>query len=163
MQVIVDAGRWMHTGDLATMDTEGYVNIVGRLKDVITMRGRSYYPEDLELAAQECHEGLLRGCGAAFAIDNDGSQTVILVQEVSRKFRVANTQPIAEAIREAILRKFDLHIDEVVFMQEGSLPRTSTGQFQRDECWRLFLNGALNRIAAIASVEALAAPRNLSV
>jgi acyl-CoA synthetase (AMP-forming)/AMP-acid ligase II len=153
-------GPFLRTGDLG-LEHNQQLFIVGRLKDVITMCGRSYYPEDLELAAQECHEGLLRGCGAAFAIDNDDSHAVILVQEVSRTFRVANTQPIAEAIREAILRKFDLHIDEVVFMEEGSVARTSTGKFQRDECRRLFLNGALSRTAAGASVEALAAPRDL--
>jgi fatty-acyl-CoA synthase len=44
----IDAGRWMHTGDLATMDEEGYVNIVGRIKDMIIRGGENVYPRELE-------------------------------------------------------------------------------------------------------------------
>jgi fatty-acyl-CoA synthase len=44
----IDAGRWMHTGDLATMDDEGYVNIVGRIKDMILRGGENVYPREVE-------------------------------------------------------------------------------------------------------------------
>jgi fatty-acyl-CoA synthase len=44
----IDAGRWMHTGDLATMDQEGYVNIVGRIKDMIIRGGENVYPREIE-------------------------------------------------------------------------------------------------------------------
>ncbi len=44
----IDAGRWMHTGDLATMDTDGYVNIVGRLKDMVIRGGENVYPREIE-------------------------------------------------------------------------------------------------------------------
>src|SRR6202008_1743656 len=44
----IDAARWMHTGDLATMDDEGYVNIVGRLKDMIIRGGENVYPREIE-------------------------------------------------------------------------------------------------------------------
>ena len=44
----IDAARWMHTGDLATMDAGGYVNIVGRLKDVIIRGGENVYPREIE-------------------------------------------------------------------------------------------------------------------
>ena len=44
----IDAGRWMHTGDLATMDEEGYVNIVGRMKDMIIRGGENVYPREIE-------------------------------------------------------------------------------------------------------------------
>jgi fatty-acyl-CoA synthase len=45
---VIDAGRWMHTGDLATMDDEGYVNIVGRIKDMIIRGGENIYPREIE-------------------------------------------------------------------------------------------------------------------
>jgi fatty-acyl-CoA synthase len=45
---VVDAARWMHTGDLATMDTGGYLNIVGRIKDMIIRGGENVYPREVE-------------------------------------------------------------------------------------------------------------------
>ncbi|MDH4427749.1 MAG: AMP-binding protein [Acidovorax sp.] len=44
----IDAEGWMHTGDLATMDTEGYVNIVGRIKDMVIRGGENIYPREIE-------------------------------------------------------------------------------------------------------------------
>ncbi|MCX6044775.1 MAG: AMP-binding protein [Chloroflexi bacterium] len=44
----IDAARWMHTGDLATMDPEGYINIVGRIKDMIIRGGENVYPREIE-------------------------------------------------------------------------------------------------------------------
>ncbi len=47
-RLAIDAGRWMHTGDLATMDAEGYVNIVGRIKDMVLRGGENVYPREVE-------------------------------------------------------------------------------------------------------------------
>ena len=44
----IDAGGWMHTGDLAVMDDEGYVNIVGRIKDLVIRGGENIYPREVE-------------------------------------------------------------------------------------------------------------------
>jgi fatty-acyl-CoA synthase len=45
---VIDRARWMHTGDLATMDDEGYLNIVGRIKDMVIRGGENVYPREIE-------------------------------------------------------------------------------------------------------------------
>ena len=44
----IDAAGWMHTGDLATMDEDGYLNIVGRIKDMVIRGGENVYPREIE-------------------------------------------------------------------------------------------------------------------
>jgi fatty-acyl-CoA synthase len=45
---VIDGGRWMHTGDLATMDEGGYVKVVGRIKDMVIRGGENVYPREIE-------------------------------------------------------------------------------------------------------------------
>jgi fatty-acyl-CoA synthase len=47
-QEAIDSARWMHTGDLATLDSEGYCNIVGRIKDMVIRGGENIYPREIE-------------------------------------------------------------------------------------------------------------------
>jgi fatty-acyl-CoA synthase len=44
----IDEQRWMHTGDLATMDGQGYVRVVGRIKDMVIRGGENIYPREIE-------------------------------------------------------------------------------------------------------------------
>ena len=62
---------FLRTGDLGFfLDGELYVS--GRLKDLIILRGRNHYPQDIELTVERSHPALRPGCGAAFSVDRDG-------------------------------------------------------------------------------------------
>jgi acyl-CoA synthetase (AMP-forming)/AMP-acid ligase II len=66
-------GPFLRTGDLGFLN-EGELFITGRLKDLIILRGRNLYPQDLERTAERCHPDLNPGCGAAFSVDSDGQE-----------------------------------------------------------------------------------------
>jgi amino acid adenylation domain-containing protein len=86
--------RYLRTGDLAFIN-DGELYITGRVKDLIIVRGRNLYPQDLERTAEECHPSLRRGCSAAFSMEIDGSEEVVLVIELERRHRERrrNTEP----------------------------------------------------------------------
>lgn len=137
---------YLRTGDLG-FKRDQQLFVVGRLKDLIIVRGRNFYPDDLELIAQGCHEGLRKGCGAAFSVQGDHSERVVLAQEVARTVDIGDAETVAGMIRKCISMEFDLYIDEIVFVKEASLPRTSSGKLQRHLCRKQFLNRELSTIA----------------
>ncbi len=78
--------RFLRTGDLGFL-AGGQLFITGRLKDLIIVRGRNYYPQDIELVAEGAHPALRRGASAAFTLTRDGGEELVLVQEVERVAR----------------------------------------------------------------------------
>src|SRR5206468_4200776 len=79
-------GPFLRTGDLGFFD-DGQLYVTGRLKDVIVIRGRNYYPQDIEAALQAVHDALRPEGGAAFEVGPDGEARLVVVQELSRKAR----------------------------------------------------------------------------
>ncbi len=73
----------MRTGDLGFFD-DGELFVAGRVKDMIVICGRNLYPQDIELSVSHCHEALKLDGGAAFSIDVDGEERLVIVQEVFR-------------------------------------------------------------------------------
>lgn len=89
-----DGRLYLRTGDLA-FEHDGEIFITGRLKDLIIVRGRNLYPQDLERTAEESHPALRRGCSAAFSMVVDGAEEVVIAVELERRYRERrrNTQP----------------------------------------------------------------------
>ena len=68
----------MRTGDLGFFDN-GELFVTGRLKDLIIIRGRNHYPQDLEHSAEEASDLVRAGCVAAFAVEIEGRERVVIV------------------------------------------------------------------------------------
>jgi len=101
-----DERRFLRTGDLGFIH-EGHLYITGRLKELIIIRGRNYYPQDIERTAREsCHSSQL-GTGAAFSISAGAGERLVLVQEISRHAHVDAEQVFA-SIRTAIAEEYDV-------------------------------------------------------
>ncbi|QTA91519.1 type I polyketide synthase [Desulfonema magnum] len=79
-------GPFLRTGDLGFF-SHGALFIAGRLKDVIIVRGRNYYPQDIELTAERSYPRLRPGCSAAFQVEADGKEHLVIVAEVERRFK----------------------------------------------------------------------------
>ncbi|MBV8294684.1 MAG: AMP-binding protein, partial [Mycobacterium sp.] len=145
---LADTGRgpFLRTGDLG-FQLEGELFITGRLKDLIVIRGRNYYPEDIEATVQDSHPALLRGRGAAFAgtPQSSGSERLIVAQEVDRD-RIADLDisEVVDAIRTAITERHGIQPDAVVLLEPLRIPTTSSGKIRRSRCRQRFLDGDLD-------------------
>jgi amino acid adenylation domain-containing protein len=137
-------GPYLRTGDLGVLDG-GEVFVTGRLKDVLVLRGRNHYPQDLELSVERCHPGLRPGCGAAFSVEVAGEERLTLVQEISAKtVDAGDVEEVLSRIRAALAEEHGVAAHAVVLISAGALPKTSSGKVQRRACREAFLSGALD-------------------
>ncbi len=143
---LADTGAvpFLRTGDLGFLH-DNQLFITGRLKDVIIIRGQNYYPQDIEMTVEKSHPALHPSCGAAFSVDIDNSERLVIVQEVERSYlRKLDGPEVVGNIREAITSQHSLQVYAVVLIKTNSIPKTSSGKIQRHACRSGFLAGNLN-------------------
>jgi acyl-CoA synthetase (AMP-forming)/AMP-acid ligase II len=133
---------WLWTGDLGFF-ADGELYVTGRAKDLIILRGRNIYAEDLERVAERV-EGARPGGAYAFAIYDDEKATdrVIMVVE-SRIGEKPAMAALVERITEAVMEQCDVKLDEVAIVGAGTVPKTSSGKKQRSLCRELYSKQAL--------------------
>jgi len=138
-------GPFLRTGDLGFM-SDGEIFVTGRLKDLIIIRGRNHYPQDIELTVEGCHKLLRPGCGAAFSVEASGEERLVIVQEVNDE-QHPDTDEIIGAIRREVAEDHDLQIYSIDLIRSGSIPKTTSGKIQRQSCRELFLENGLEVVA----------------
>jgi acyl-CoA synthetase (AMP-forming)/AMP-acid ligase II len=134
---------WLDTGDLGFL-RGGELYLTGRAKDVVILRGRNHAPEEIERSLEGV-PGVRTGCAVAASWlpeDADGERLVLFVEE-ARNATPQQLEALPEACREAVLGMAGLAVDEVVVLEPGTLPRTSSGKLRRQEALRLWLAGEL--------------------
>ena len=132
----------MRTGDLGFLH-DGQLVITGRVKDVIIIRGRNHYPQDIEHTISESHEALRPDSGAVFTVDEGSTQRLVAIHEVDRQYRNADLDQVIRSIRRAIAATHELEVTDVVLIRHMSLPKTTSGKPQRHLCRKQFDNGEL--------------------
>lgn len=140
-------GPFLRTGDLGFLH-KGELFVTGRLKDLIIIRGRNHYPQDIEATVQNSHPALRPGCGAAFTVDVNVQEKLVVVQEVERQYRNGNLEEIVATIRQTVSEHHELQVYAVVLLKPGSIPKTSSGKIQRYACRNGFLDESLEAIAS---------------
>jgi acyl-CoA synthetase (AMP-forming)/AMP-acid ligase II/acyl carrier protein len=134
---------WLRTGDLGFFHN-GELYITGRLKDVIIIHGRNYYPQDVEFYTENSHPALLSNASAAFSVDVDNEEKLVIVAEVQRSFiRDLDVNSVCDAIREQISEEFELEVYAIQLLRTASILKTSSGKIQRKACREGFLNRSL--------------------
>jgi acyl-CoA synthetase (AMP-forming)/AMP-acid ligase II/acyl carrier protein len=131
-----DEELFLRTGDLGFFH-DGELFITGRLKDLIVIRGLNHYPQDIELTVEGSHSALRRGCGAAFSIEVEGEERLVIVQELEHRLQI-NVTEVVESICQAVSEKHELETHAVVLIKKGSILKTSSGKIQRRACRALF-------------------------
>jgi acyl-CoA synthetase (AMP-forming)/AMP-acid ligase II len=140
------AGPYLRTGDLGFV-RDGEVFVVGRISDLIIVRGRNHHPPDLEATVAASHPALAGGLGAAFSIECDGEERLVVVQEVDRHhLRGLDIADVVGAIRQALWRHHELRPAAVELVKPSSLPLTSSGKIQRHVCRARFLARELTSV-----------------
>jgi amino acid adenylation domain-containing protein len=153
-----DADRvFLRTGDLGFL-RDGELFVTGRIKDMMILRGKNVYPQDVEWAAESSHQALRAGGVAAFSIDSGGEERLVIVVEVERRLKGGAAEEIIAAVGREVALALDLEVFAIRLIKTTSLPRTSSGKIQRHACREAFVDGSLETVAAWTRPEIATAP-----
>jgi fatty-acyl-CoA synthase len=139
---------WLRTGDLAYF-VEGpgggdpELILCGRIKDVIIISGRNIFPEDIERSIGSV-EGVRAGNVIAFGVEGDKrKETLVVVAEA----RTDNYEEVKKAVRQQVVGVVGFPPRDIVLVQPGTLPKTSSGKLQRTLCRKQYLDQELQVLA----------------
>jgi amino acid adenylation domain-containing protein len=127
-------GPYLRTGDLGFL-ADGRLHVAGRSKDVIVVRGRNHFPQDIESTVEQSSAAIRKGCVAAFAV---GEQLVVVAE-----VRGAVGPDVLPAVRADVARRHGLRLDRLVLVRRGTITKTSSGKIRRRACRDAYRSGAL--------------------
>jgi acyl-CoA synthetase (AMP-forming)/AMP-acid ligase II len=139
-------GTWLRTGDLGFFE-QGDLYVAGRLKDLLIVRGRNHHPQDVEQTCWQSHSSLRAGRAAAFMVEVDGDERLVIAQEVDgevlRGNEALDVADVTCRVRAGIAETHGLTLHSLVLVRRGQIPMTSSGKVRRRECRRLYLEEGL--------------------
>ncbi len=141
--------RFLRTGDLGCI-VDGELFVTGRLKEMMILRGRNHYPQDLEETARAAHPALAGSPAAAFAVEVEGEERLVLVQEYEGRARDLRAAELLGAIRVVLAEEHEVKLHAAVLVRFGTIPRTTSGKLRRGKCREEYLAGALTPLASLA-------------
>ena len=140
-------GPFLRTGDLGCL-IDGELYVTGRRKDLIIIRGLNHYPHDIELTVERSHPALRPGSGAAFSVEVNGAEELVVVQEIQGKqLGDVSSDILISTIRTGVLDEHELRLHAIVLLKSGDILKTTSGKIQRRAVKAAFLADELNSVA----------------
>ncbi|MGB7870458.1 MAG: AMP-binding protein [Mycobacterium sp.] len=141
-------GPWLRTGDLGFI-YEGELFIVGRIKDLLIIRGRNHYPEDIEATVQQ----ITRGRVAAISVPVNSTEQLVTIIELKKRSEANGdaTRRLGELksdVTSAISNAYGLSIGDLVLVEAGSIPTTTSGKIRRAACVEQYREEQFTRLDA---------------
>jgi fatty acid CoA ligase FadD21 len=141
-------GPWLRTGDLGFIH-EGALFIVGRIKDLLIIRGRNHYPEDIEATVQEITGGRV----AAISVPVNSTENLVTVIELkkrgdSNEEAMRRLSGVKSDITSAISNAHGLTVGDLVLVSPGSIPTTTSGKIRRAACVEQYRRDQFTRLDA---------------
>ncbi|HVK98472.1 MAG TPA: AMP-binding protein [Dongiaceae bacterium] len=158
-------GPFLRTGDLGFL-LDGYIYISSRCKDLIIINGKNFYPQDIERSAEAGHAALRPGCSAAFSVERNGTEQLIVLCEIDPKKGSEEDFPaIMSAIRAKVFEQQSASVAQVALYAPNTLFKTSSGKIQRRSCNAAFTSGKLKSLCDWQSpqVAAVSEPASAAV
>lgn len=142
------AGPWLKTGDLGFV-SEGDLFVVGRIKDLLIIRGRNHYPEDIEATVQQITGGRV----AAISVPVNSTEKLVTVIEVKKRGEstieaVHWLKEIKSDVTSAISNAHGLNVGDLVLVSPGSIPTTTSGKVRRAACVEQYRQDEFTRLDA---------------
>lgn len=141
-------GPWLRTGDLGFI-SEGELFIVGRIKDLLIIRGRNHHPEDIEATVQE----ITRGRVAAISVPVNSTENLVTVIELKKRTdlngdAISWLSDVKSDVTSAISNAHGLNVGDLVLVPPGSIPTTTSGKIRRAACVDQYRQDLFTRLDA---------------
>jgi fatty-acyl-CoA synthase len=148
-QQMIKATGWMDTGDLGYL-SGGNLYVTGRKKDLIIIRGRNIWPQDIEYVA-EAEPEIHAGDAIAFVTEEHGEGARIILQIQCRIGSEERREQIVHSLSASIQSEFGVAVD-IELLPPHSIPRTSSGKPARAEAKKRWLSAALYPAVQLAGL-----------
>ena len=153
-----EAGPFLRSGDLGTL-VDGELYVLGRIKELLILRGQNLYPQDVEATVQASDPRLAPDGTIAFTVEGGQEERLVIVHELARSAqRGLDTEALLASMRRAVVEAHGVDPHTVVLIRQPTLPRTTSGKLQRLRAREQFLAGELSEIARWQQEDAAAAP-----
>ncbi|GAB1538169.1 hypothetical protein NUACC21_08270 [Scytonema sp. NUACC21] len=153
--VFRDGLQFLRTGDLGFLDSQRRLYITGRLKDLIVIDGKNYYPQDIEETVKLSHPALHESNCVVFSVSGTYSPKLVVVTEVARQFYqqiYIYEDEIQQAVKTAVYNHYQLTVHETVVLPLNNIPKTTSGKIQRQRTKLLYLLQELKSLEKVTQV-----------